>query len=108
MKKNKKLLMIGRPENAALLQMYGAEVLIVRDAEEINQVVKTIEENIDAYGIILIEAKLFTGEKMIKKLRSLGIPVLPIPTHRSEAMVAFKNMEHMVTKAVGMSLDFLK
>jgi len=105
---NKKLLMIGRPENTALLQMYGAEVMLVRDAEEMNQVVKTVEEHLEAYGIILIEAKLFTGEKLIKKLRSLGIPVLPIPTHRSEANVAHKNMEQMVNKAVGMSLDFLK
>ena len=108
MSQNKKLLVIGKPENVALLQMYGASTMVAKDSEDLSRLVKDIEDHVDDYGIILIEAQLFTGEKLLKKLRSLGIPVLPIPTHRSEGMIAHKNMENMVNKAVGMSLDFLK
>lgn len=104
----KKLAIIGKPYNIALFKIFGSKAFEVYDAENLKDVIKDIEDRIDEFGVILVTADVFSGEKNIKKLKSLGIPVIPIPTNRSEAGVAEKTMEQLVNKAVGMNLDFLK
>ena len=106
--KNKKLVGIGKPDHVSLLRTFGAVAFEVNNEEELREVLKTIESRIQEFGTILITSDAFSGEKNIKKIQSLGIPVISIPTHRNESNSGQKNMERLVAKAVGMSLDFLK
>lgn len=103
-----KLAIIGKANNVALLKLFGATTFEVFDQEQFKDVIKELETRIYEFGIILVTADTFKGDKNIKKLKSLGIPVIPIPTHRLEAGIAHTNMESLVNRAVGMTLDFLK
>lgn len=108
MSDSRKLAIIGKPYNAALFRTFGASAFEVFQAEDLKEVVRELEGRVDEFGIILVTLEALEDEKSKKKLFSLGIPVIPIPTHRAEAGKAQANMEQLVNRAVGMNLDFLK
>lgn len=105
---NKKLAVIGKSDVIKLYKIYGAITFEAENPEKLREAVNNIEANAENYGVILITTDLFKDERNMKKLRSLGIPVIPMPLQRSEAGTAYTNLENMVQKAVGMSLNFLK
>lgn len=108
MDEGKKMAVIGKSDVIKLYKTYGAITFEAETSEKLREVVNSIEADAEMYGVILITTDLFKDARNMKKLRSLGIPVIPMPTQRSEAGIAYSNLENMVQKAVGMSLDFLK
>lgn len=100
----KKPVIIAESDITLLFKLFGFETLN-SDEIVIDQIIATIEKNIDAYAMIFITSTIQLSPKQRKLLNSLNIPISQLPISSDSNSV--EELKHLTEKAVGMSLDKL-
>ncbi|MEY2985864.1 MAG: hypothetical protein RJB24_93 [Candidatus Parcubacteria bacterium] len=100
----KKPVIIAESDITLLFKLFGFETLN-SDEIVIDQIIATIEKNIDAYAMIFITSNIQLSPKQRKLLNSLNIPISQLPISSDSNSV--EELKHLTEKAVGMSLDKL-
>jgi vacuolar-type H+-ATPase subunit F/Vma7 len=100
----KKPVIIAEADITLLFKLFGFETLN-SDEIAIDQIIATIEKNIDAYAMIFITSNIVLSPKQRKLLNSLNIPISQLPISSDSNSV--EELKHLTEKAVGMSLDKL-
>lgn len=100
----KKPVIIAEADITLLFNLFGFETLN-SDEIAIDQIIATIEKNIDAYAMIFITSNIVLSPKQRKLLNSLNIPISQLPISSDSNSV--EELKHLTEKAVGMSLDKL-
>jgi vacuolar-type H+-ATPase subunit F/Vma7 len=100
----KKPVIIAEADITLLFKLFGFETLN-SDEIAIDQIISTLEQNIDSYAMIFITSNIVLSPKQRKLMSSLNIPISQLPISSDSNSV--EELKRLTEKAVGMSLDKL-
>ncbi|MGA1050441.1 MAG: hypothetical protein ACO3TG_03015 [Minisyncoccia bacterium] len=100
----KKAVIIAEADIILLFKLFGFETLN-SDELTVDQIISSLEHNIDTYAMIFITSNIELSPKQRKLLNSLNIPISQLPVSSDSNSV--EELKRLTEKAVGMSLDKL-
>ena len=100
----KKAALIGYQDSIELFQFFGFAPFNLNQ-NPIDQIIQTIDTEIEAYAMIFIAANVELTSKQRKQLDGWNIPISILPLNETDSGV--EELKRLTEKAVGMNLENL-